>query len=426
MLEVTLMKLLRTRERFTRLIRAVPLAALDVTTKAIISDMGAFFKDSDADSITMDNFFVYFLLKHPTLTETQQDLYRARLADVFDGEPDPTLERGILGRLVQAEAANNVLSIVEKFNGGAELDLYAALRSEVDSLELSLNKKSVVPWVTDSIADILQEDIDDSGLRWRLAGLNSTTRPLRGGDFVIYAGRVGKGKTTGVMSEVTYMASQFDAHYGEAHGRFVLWLCNEGPGKRIVSRAYQSALNATLSELIEWTRDGTLDERYAAAVGATDRIRVMNVHGFNSYQLEAIFQRVKPGLCVVDMLDSVKFTDGAVNGGDRSDETLEAGYQWTRLMAVKWDCPFIATSQTTGPAAGLSYPPDTMLKGSTTGKQGAADLMIMMGAVDDYPNSRFISIPKTKLARAGSNPYPKFECLFDGERGRLSMPTETS
>lgn len=427
MLEVTLLKLLRTRERMQRLGRSVPLAALDITTRTIIGDMQSFFAESDSDSITMDNFYVFFLLKHPTLTEAQRELYKARLADVFDGEPDPNAERGILGRLVQAEAANNVHSVLEKWNAGAEIDLYIALRSEVDSLERALDRKAVVPEVSESMDEILQEDIDDSGLRWRLSGFNDVLRPLRGGDFVIYAGRVGKGKTTGVMSEVTFMASQFGLYYGAEHGRCVVWLCNEGPGKRIVSRAYQSTLNATLAELISWSADGTRDVRYAAALeGDIKRIRVMNVHGFNSYQIEAILQRVKPGLLVIDMLDNVKFSDGAVNGGDRSDETLEAGYQWARLLSVKYDCPVIATSQTNGLAHNVQYPSENLLKGSTTGKQGAAELMIMMGAIDDLPMSRFISIPKMKQARPGAPPYPKFETIFDGERGRLSMPQEVS
>lgn len=428
MLEVTLLRLLRSRERMRRLGRAVPRDALDVTTRTIIGDMEAYFQDSpDAQEITVDPFFVYFCMRHPTLSPEQRELYRARLSDALMGEADPALERGILGRLVQAEAASNMAGLLETWNAGGEIDLYNAMRAEVDSLEKALDKKATVPEVEESIADILQETIDDSGLRWRLSGLNDVLPPLRGGDFVIYAGRVGKGKTTGVMSEAGFMAAQFDSYYGVGHNRALVWLCNEGPGKKIKNTAYRSVLNATQADLIQWTQDGTLASRYAEALGGDpNRIRVMNVHGFNSYQIEAILARVKPGLLVVDMLDNVKFSEGAINGGDRSDETLEAGYQMARLWAVKYDCPVIGTSQTNGLAVNLQWPGSHMLKGSTTGKQGAAELMIMMGDVDSLPMSRFISVPKMKEHRPGAPAYPRFEVLFDGERARLNMPTEAS
>jgi len=400
------------------------MSALDITSKTIIEDMQAYFSECDAKEVTLDPFFVFFCMRHPTLTTEQRELYKARLSDALTGEADPALERGILGRLVQAEAANNVATLLEKWNAGAEIELYSALRSEVDALEKALDKKAVVPWVTESIADILNEDIDDKGLRWRLEGFNDVMRPLRGGDFVIYAGRVGKGKTTGVASEITHMASQFEDYYGANHGRYVLWLCNEGPGKRIVARVYQSALNATIEDLIKWTQDGTLESRYALSIGGLDRIRVMNIHGFTSHQVEGILSRVHPGLVIFDMLDNVTFTGQSTNGGERTDEKLEASYQWGRLLGVKYDCPIIATSQTSGDAVGKQWPSDNMLKDSKTGKQGAADLMIMMAAIDEYPASRFISIPKTKLARQGAPSYPKFECLFDGDRGRILMPED--
>lgn len=398
---------------------------LDARTKTIISDMRAYLTETEAPEVTIDPFYMWFCLRHPTLDTEQQAVYKALLTRVLTEPVDPMTERGILPRLLSAEYANNVTDAVTKFNNGDEIDIAATIKELSDAHEIDLGKKTQVPWVNESIGQILQADIDDSGLRWRLKGLDDVLRPLRGGDFIIYAGRVGKGKTTGVLSEVTYMVPQFDRYYGPNHGRSLIWLCNEGPGRRIVSRAYQSALNATLADLIQWTQDGSLDARYAEALGGNaNGIRVMNVHGFNTYQIESILSKVPPGLIVIDMLDNVKFSQGSINGGDRSDETLEAGYQWARLLGVKYECPVIATSQTNGLAHNMQYPGENLLKGSTTGKQGAAETIIMMGSVDDYPLSRFISVPKLKEHREGAPVYPRFETVFDGERARVLMPTE--
>jgi len=407
-----------------RLGKAVPLDALDITTKTIIEDMRSYFEESGAESIGMDPFFVYFCMRHPTLTTKQRELYRERLSDALTGEADPALERGILGRLVQAEAANNVATLLEKWNAGAEIELYSALRSEVEALELALEKKGELPEVEEDIDDILKEDMVDGGLHWRLECLNFCMRPLRGGDFVILAARPDKGKSSFIASEVTYMGPQFDTYYGQGHERSAVILCNEGPGKRIMQRVYQAALGATVPELIDKSQRGVLKDEYTEAVGSLNRIRVMNIHDMFNYDVEGILKRTRPGLVVMDMIDGIKFGGHVANGGMRKDEILEAQYAWARLMAVKYDCPIIATSQISADGDGLSFPTLSMLANSKTGKQGTADAIITVGALNDpnFDGSRFIGLTKNKLSRAGAPQSPRAEVLFDGARSRYSMP----
>ncbi|CAJ2828652.1 dnaB-like helicase C terminal domain protein [Burkholderia pseudomallei] len=365
---------------------------------------------------------------HPTLSAEQLALYRALLGKVLNEDCDPSLEAGIMERLVAAETANRVTSLIEKYNNGDEVDLYVSLRDEIERFEQNTNRKVRVPWINEDIDSILLDDKDDRGLHWRLDCLNTVMRPLRGGDFIVFAGRPDKGKTTGISSEVTYMASQFDAYYGPDSGRYALWMNNEGPGKRIVQRTYQSALNATMAELIRMSNNGTLKDKYADAVGGVDRIRIMDVHDFWNYEVEDIMRRCPPGLVVMDMVDNIKFGGQALNGGQRTDQLLEAQYQWARLMAVKYDTPIIATSQISADGDGMQFPTLPMLKDSKTGKQGAADAIITLGASNDpfYASSRWIGMTKNKLRRQGAPQSPQAEVMFDGERGRLLMPVETA
>lgn len=426
MLEITLLKLLRSRERMERIGRYVPRDALDVKTQTILADMQAFLAESEVPEITIDPFYVWFCLRHPTITPEQRGLYKALLDRVLVDPVDAEQERGIMPRLLAAEYANKVAEALQKFQDGEEIDLGASLRTLGDAYENDLGKKSAVPWVEDDINDILQEDKDDAGLHWRLECLNTVMRPARPGDFILMAGRPDKGKTTFVASEISYMAAQMDDFYGVGHGRYVIWACNEGPGKRIVQRIYQSALNATMSELIQMSTAGTIKGKYAQAVGALDRIRVVNIHDFYNHEVEDIFKRCPPGLVILDMVDNIKFGGSALNGGQRTDQILEAQYQWARMMAVKHDTPVIATSQISADGDGLQYPTLPMLKDSKTGKQGAADAIITLGAVNDpaYANSRFIGLTKNKLRRQGAPSSPQCEVTFDGERARLVMPQE--
>lgn len=396
----------------------------------ILQDYGTFFKEfPEVSRIEHEPFMLWFkAFAHPTLTAEQLGLYTALLSNVLNKDCDPSLEPGILERLLAAETASRVTDLITKYNEGAEVDLYVALREEVGRFEQATNRKVKVPWVTDDIDDILKDDKEDRGLHWRLECLNTVMRPLRGGDFIVWAGRPDKGKTTGVSSEITHMAAQFDDYYGPNHGRTVVWLNNEGPGKRIVQRVHQSALNATISELIRYSQQGTIKDDFARAVGGYDRIRVMDVHGFWSYEIEDLLSKVNPGLVVFDMVDNVKFGGQASNGGTRTDQLLEAMYQWARILGVQHDTPVIATSQLPGDADGLQYPTLSQLKDSKTGKQGAADAIVTMGALNDpfYSGSRFMGTTKNKLRRQGAPASPQCEVMFDGERGRLLMPVEAA
>ncbi|MCA8314718.1 AAA family ATPase [Burkholderia multivorans] len=410
--------------------KAVPTAALEAKSVVILGDYGKFFQEfPDQQRIELEPFMLWFgTFAHPTLTAEQLGLYRALLGRVLNEDCDPSLEAGIMERLFAAETANRVTSLIEKYNNGDEIDLYVALRDELERFEQNTNRKVRVPWIDEDIDSILLDDKDDRGLHWRLDCLNTVMRPLRGGDFIVFAGRPDKGKTTGISSEITYMASQFDAYYGPNSGRYVIWMNNEGPGRRIVQRTYQSALNATMAELIRMSNEGTLKEKYAEAVGGVDRIRIMDVHDFWNYEVEDIMRRCPPGLVVMDMVDNIKFGGQALNGGQRTDQLLEAQYQWARLMAVKYDTPIIATSQISADGDGMQFPTLPMLKDSKTGKQGAADAIITLGSVNDpfYASSRWIGMTKNKLRRQGAPQSPQAEVMFDGERGRLLMPLETA
>lgn len=423
-LETTLLRVLRTKDKYTGLIRVVPKHVLEARSQAILDDYGEYFaQHPDIEYIELEPFFLWFRLKHQ-LDDEQRSLYQTLLHTILSEPADPAIEAGILERLVAADTAARVLRLIERWNDGEEADLYNELRGEVERYEAQASRKVKVPWVNADINSLLQDDKIDRGLHWRLACLNNSMRPLRGGDFGIMAGRPDKGKTTIIASEITAMAAQFDQVYGVDHGRSVLWFNNEGPGNRIVKRLYQAALNATMAELIKFSQAGTINSMYANAVGNLERIKVLDIHDFYSYEVEDILKRVKPGLVIFDMVDNIRFGGEAANNGQRTDQLLEAMYQWARVLGVKYDTPVIATSQISADGDGLQYPTLPMLKDSKTGKQGAADFIITLGAVNDpaYLNSRFIGLTKNKLRREGFPQSPQAEVVFDGERARVHDP----
>lgn len=428
-LDITALRLLKYRERYERLARAVPARALQPTAASLLADFGAFFREFDqAKRIEHGPFLTWFRgFRHPRMQDADYSAYEQIIAASMQDVP-PEVEAGLMERLVAAEAAANVTSLLEKWNQGDELDLYQELRNNLERFEQQLARKVKTPQVLDPIEDLLKAEENDSGLHWRLRCLNEHIKPLRAGDFVIVAARPDKGKTTFCASELTHMAAQMDVTW-PGENRSVLWFNNEGPGNRIVMRNFQAALNATVEDLVRLSNEPSTDPRwktkvredYAAALGGRPgALRIFDIHDMWNHEVEDIMKQYRPGLVLFDMVDNIKFGGETNNNGQRTDQLLEAMYQWARLMGVKHDCAVMATSQISADGDGVSYPTLPQLKDSKTGKQGAADVIITIGALNDpvLEKSRYIGTTKNKKVRTGKRASPQAEVFFDSQRGR--------
>lgn len=403
----------------------MPTHTLDEKTRVILADYGKFFREfPDAAAIDEEPFWLWFKsFGHPKLPQEALDYYRQIIRQIQQPVA-PDIEEGLAARLVAADTAHRLTEALEKYNEGEEIDLGAVLRSTVERFEMESNRKVKTPWVKDDIGDLLQDDMDDRGLHWRIPDLAMSMRPLRPGDFGIIAARPDVGKTTFCTDQLTHFAAQLPELYPDEE-RSILWFNNEGPGRRIVSRLYQSALNATVSDLVELHKTGTINRAYEEAIkGPKERIRVFDVHDFWNHEIEDIVRQTPPAVILFDMVDNIKFGGGVNNNGQRTDQLLEAMYQWSRVMGVKHDCVVLATSQVSADGENLCYPSLSMLKDSKTGKQGAADFILTLGYQQDFPNSRYIGLTKNKLAREGAPNSPKIETVMDGLRGRYNTPSE--
>lgn len=410
--------------------RAVPDTALGEVTQTILKDYGRFYNEfPDVQKIEREPFWLWFrTFAHPKLTPEQYKKYEIVVQEIAKPVP-PELAAGFKERLVAADTANQLADMLEQYNEGAEINLGAQLRDVVDRFEQETDKKVRTPWVRDHIDDLLADDENDRGFKWRLPDINLVMRAMIPGDFGIIAARPDVGKTTFLTDNLTYFASQLSEVFPE-EGRNILWFNNEGPGRRIKKRQYQSALNATYTDLLDYQKQGKLVSSYADAVGGDeDNIRIFDVHDFWNYEVEDIIRQHNPGVIVFDMLDNIKFGGAANNNGQRTDQLLEAMYQWGRVMAVKHDCIVLATSQISADGEQLRFPGLSMLKDSKTGKQGAADFIMTIGFHSDERDARFLGLTKNKLAREGGPKSLALSVLFDGERGRYREPalvTETA
>jgi replicative DNA helicase len=427
-LDTTVLALLRHRERYDRLFRSVPIRALEPAVGVILADYGAYFKEfPDAKVIESGPFL--FWMRGFRRADMKDDV-AAVIGALLKRAEEPIdlgTEAGMLKRLAAAAAAMDLVALVERFNAGEDVDLRTETEHLMDTYDQQVVRQVKNPQVLDDINELLKAEANDTGLHWRLPCLNRHIKPLVGGDFIIVAGRPDKGKTTFLSSELTYMAAQIDAIYPwetEDERRSILWFNNEGPGKRIVVRNFQAAIGehgSTMEDLVKYSADGSIKAKYAEALGGRGgTLRVMDIHGMWNHEVEELIRRFKPAVVVFDMIDNIQFGGGAANNGQRTDQLLEAMYQWARMIGVKYDCVVIATSQISADGDGQQYPTLPMLKDSKTGKQGAADVIVTIGTVNDpmLENSRYIGTTKNKKVRTGRSASPKQEVQFCGDRAR--------
>lgn len=420
-IDISLLQLMKHRKEYERLHRVVNQRTIDARTQAILKDFGKFFEQvPECTRIpATGDFLTYFTqVAHRNLGESDLAVYTNILKRVEHDVPENTRDL-LLHRLLEADFATKLADALMMYEQEEEIDVPQVVQHLLEGWQGQTNRVLNVPEVA-ADEGLFDDDVNNTGYRWRWPCLNQHMRPLRGGDFIILAGRPDKGKTTAVADNVTYMASQVDELYPD-EGRNIVWLNNEGPGKRILKRCVQSALGLPTSELVKLQEQGVLWDRYSEALGMDKtRLKVLDIHGFKAWQVEELLRQLNPALVVFDMIDNVNFDGLVINGGNRQDSILEGMYQWGRELGVKHDCPVIATSQVSGDGEGLPYPTLGMLKDSKTGKQGAADVILVVGANDDagMTNTRFIGATKNKLALEGMAASPRREMQLDGACGR--------
>lgn len=410
MIDLNLLRIVKYRADFYKMRGRVPKEALDAQTSVLMDDFQHYFSElPEHEKIDHATFIPIFRARHPTLAPESRAGYETIIKNALTVDVGEDEKNTIMRSMLELRLGTQLANMLAKFDAGDLPNIQGALSQALDEFKADAGIRDI-DYIRDDIGDLLAEEISDAGWRWRLECLNQSVRGLRPGDFGIIAGRPDKGKTTFIASELTYLAAQLPP------GQPAVWLNNEGPGKRIIPRLYQAALGAKVSELIGWNATGKLKSMYADIMGFVDRIRVIDIHNADCFTVEAIVERNNPGIVVYDMIDNIRgFGDAA-----RTDLGLERMYQWGRELAVKHGHAGLATSQISNEGDGLQFPTLGMLKDSKTGKQGACDFQLMIGASNDpgLQSVRYIGMPKNKLRREGAAPDPRATVKYDPQRAR--------
>jgi len=423
-LDLAVLRMLKYRKKYERYAKMIPHGTVNDTTKKIIKRFGEYFEQTQVDRVEYKQFWPWLRSLYPKWRE-KDVAYWSTATEPIDRDNPEGYDEMVLRNLLATDLANKSLHLIERWNDGEEVELAEELRQAVDTFEDSLQRRVKTPDVTLDWGEMIAEDEDNSGLHWRLGCVGRHLRALRPGDFGIFAMRPDRGKTTWVASEITYFAPQVRKMYPDEY-RPIVWLNNEGPGRRILARIRQAALGMSSSEIREMGPEAAQDAYIQALGGREDMILVKDIHGFSNWEVEELLRKLNPSVVVFDMIDNIQFAGQTMNHGERTDQVLEAMYQWARSLGVRMNFVGLATSQISATADGERWPTQPHLKDSRTGKQGACDFILTGGYDPSMPNTRFIGTTKNKIKLEGASGNPAAQVFFDADRARLVEPEEVT
>lgn len=407
---------LATKQRFNSLKHVIPAGMLAPDTSAMLQWYGAYYSAfPERAEVDFDELQSLVRLRSGSASPESIQI-TLHLIDQLRKRPDDTALTGILGQLYELDLSGRAAALIERYQRGDEVDL--AYEMSRLSQQAVRSKASATPddYIRTGIDALLSEVSNDQGLKFRrIAALREHILGLSGGASIAIAARPDKGKTSFISSILTDFAPQVVQMYGGE--RPILWLNNEGSGKRIIPRIYQAALGKDLNEIISMSNAGELVQAYTDAIGGIpDLIRVKDMHGASLAQIEQVIEAQRPSIVVADMLGNFRLSSAAV-GGNKADAVEQIWQEWRELM-VRHDCIGLATVQISVEGGNMLYPPYSALKDSKTGIQGATDVILMMGSLDnpDAQTIRGLSSPKNKFAAPGKPSCFQSELYFDGAR----------
>lgn len=328
--------------------------------------------------LNVDDLEVYYLSLYPASTQSDRELLGKLCANLKGIAINEQLAEVYVRAHLERSSASDLAILALQVADGKEP--YSKLVENSKTLE-SLDSTLEEDFVTDDLNQLLTNQLEKPGLRWRLKTLNQMLGSLRQGDFGFIFKRPETGGTTLLASEVTCMASQAE--------RPVLWINNEEQGEKVKLRCFEAYFGKPIHELNK-NRSHYAGE-YLRTLGG--KILIRDRAFSHRRDVEKLCQSVKPSLIIFDQIDKIKGFDD-----DRDDLSLKAIYQWARELSKNYG-PVIGVCQASVSAEGKQYLTMDDVDRSKTAKQGEADWILGIGKShqEGLTGIRFLNVCKNKL-----------------------------
>lgn len=421
-MDCVLARALCNKKRCSQLLPYVPKEMIAPDVNAFVQWLNVYWATyPEHDVVNFDAFDSMVNLRGGNLTPEDKAALRSIVSQVKG--VDEAAVNGIVSTLHELAYSGQAAKLLAQYQEGDEIDLKGEMqRLHRQFLEGVKVQDELLQWENRSLDDVFAANEEGKGLKLRfLPELNRSVRALRGGDTVAVAAPVDAGKTSLLACIAADFANQMHTDHELVGDRCILWLVNESLAVRTVPRIYQAATRLTPIQMRQLHREGKFLPLYTSKVGRMDRIRVKDAHSITMSQIQTLLEEMRPAVLIVDMVANIR-------GGTMETEhqNLEAKWQELRVLGCEYDCLVLGTMQFSAEGYDLLYPPLTALKQSKIGVQGALDLAIFMGKLNnDTEGRRGISTPKNKCPVSGVPSINQFEVIFDAQKCQFDSGQQT-
>ena len=411
MIDKILLSALSTRSRYKALRKSVPDEAVGTQTAWLLTAFGKFFDNNPkADKVDFDVLATMVKLKadKDTVGPVLKMIEAASKAKATDAQ---ILD--VTKTLTEMTYSGEIARLINEYNDGAEIDLSYEIYRQTMVARTTLGTSAESMFEEPDIHAILAEQALDHGLKFRQLALQEHIKGLTPPMSIAVCAPVDAGKTSFLADVLTFMAPQCEKLYP---GRPILWLSNEGTVREVWPRVYSAALGKDARALAKMTAKQLYDAYGKALGGDKGKIKLKDVHGWSLAQVAGLVEEMNPIIVVFDMLANFKMA-----GVEKKHEKMEGLFQEVREMGAMHGFIAISTVQISAEGYDQLYPPLTALKDTKIGVQGALDIQLMIGRLNDPAQAglRGFSTPKNKRKVVGKSGYLQAQVIFNADIARF-------
>jgi hypothetical protein len=360
-------------------------------------------EETSIDENALKAFYDY---QYPSSREKPE--FDALIMRIFQVDAKEGLVRDLLEQLIEkhhaAAIVNKLLPVME----GRKFGVLQTLDSDIEAFLAKLanpptDTNLLVPCQL-SVADLVHQEINATGLRWPLDGLNYTIGGVRPKTLGIIFAYVDVGKTSfGVASAAHFCRQLLDTD------ECVVYAGNEESASRLslrITQAFLTCLRGDIKNDPEWAEEMRQREGYG-------RIKILD-NVVNMSQITKILETYSPRVLFVDQGTKIetKVRDNEV----RATQQL---FNFYRESAKRYDCSIICLAQAVGEAENKKWLRLSDIYSSRVAIQGELDYAIGIGRrIEDAHTEqiRYFHVPKNKMLEGESAKFPvtfvREKCLW--------------
>lgn len=359
----------------------------------------SYYQEFDKESISHDELLGYYDLKYPKARE--RDMHLELMAQAYSSKVSEDLMKAHLDQMIER---HNATSIINKLIPVMEGDKYGVLDSvrddidrHVDLLHNPPERLAVPEPCKKTLAELIEQEIDDAGIPWHIPALTDIIGGLRRKTLGLVYAFVDSGKTSFAMASVAHFAE-----YLKDTNDCICYCGNEESKDRLQLRLYQAMTN--------WTRGQVRKKRPEAEAYAKEH-GLNNVHIFDGIetggQIEYILREYKPHMLYIDLISDVEVETRRKAEGVSYSEQL---FKWYRRTANNYNVGIIGATQGVGEAEDKKWLKLSDIYGSRVAIQRSLDWALGIGRKVNNPiddELRYLNVPKNKL--------------HDGDGGKITV-----